>query len=147
MQTLSAVLDDKTNSGPTRLEKKSHTINKRDSLFVVKYASLGQSHRPMITVIKNLWNSYMSKWLHPRVIFSHHTNLQEKLLRDLHRKVLWGVVDADFGRHPCNCPQKYKVNGECAYGSEHFSCRTVRRVFKISCNANNCNCFYVGKSQ
>jgi hypothetical protein len=41
MRTLSTVLEDEINSGTARLEKKSCTINKHDSLFVVKYASLG----------------------------------------------------------------------------------------------------------
>jgi hypothetical protein len=83
MRTLSAILDDKTNSGLARLEKKSRTINKHDSLFVVKYASLSQSHRPMIKVIKHLWSLYKLKWLRPRIVFSRHANLQAKLLRDL----------------------------------------------------------------
>ncbi len=145
--TLSAVLDNKTDSDPARLKKKSCTIDKHDSLFVVKYASLGRQHWPMIKVIKHLQDLYKLKWLCPCLIFSRHTNLQEKLLRDLGRKVLWGVVDADFSPCPCNCPQKYKVNGECAYGGEHFSCHTAGSVYKILCNANNCNCFYIGKSQ
>jgi hypothetical protein len=147
MRTLSAVLNDKTNSGPTRLEKKSRTINKCGSSFVVKYESLGQSHWPMIKVMKNLRNSYKLKWLGPRIVFSRHANLQEKLLRDLRWKVLWGVVDAGFGPCSCNCPRKYKVNGECTYGGRHFSCCTAGSVYKISCNANSCNCFYIGKSQ
>ncbi len=54
MRTLSAVLDDKTNSGPARLEKQSRAIDEGDSFFVVKYVSLGQSHRPIIKVIKYL---------------------------------------------------------------------------------------------
>ncbi len=147
MQTLSAVLGDETNSGPARLEKNSRTIDKRDSLFIVKYVSLSWSHWPMIKVIKNLQNSYKLKWLRPPIIFSRHANLHQKLLRDLQRKVLWGVVDADFGPRPCNYPRKYEVNGECAYGDEHFSCCTAGSAYKISCNANNCNCFYIGKSQ
>jgi hypothetical protein len=82
MRTLSAVLDNKTNSGPTILEKKSRTINKPDSLFIVKYASISRSHRPMIKRIKKLLNLYKLKWLRPRIVFSRHANLQEKLLRD-----------------------------------------------------------------
>ncbi len=106
MQMLSAVLDNKMNSLPARLKKKSRSIDKRDSLFIMKYASLGRSCRPMIKVIKNLRYLYKLKWLRPRIIFNRHPNLQEKLLRDLQRKVLCGVVDADFGPRPCNCPQK-----------------------------------------
>ncbi len=83
MRTLSAVLNNETNSGPARLKKKSRTINKCESLFVLKYVSFSQSHRPMIKIIKNLQNLYKLKWLRPRVVFSHHTNLQEILLRDL----------------------------------------------------------------
>jgi hypothetical protein len=147
MWTLSALLDNKTNSCPPRLEKQLRAINNHDTFFVVKYASLGQSHRPIIKVIKYLQNPYKLKWLHPRIVFSRHTNLQEKLQGDLQQKVCWGVVNADFGPLPCNCPQKYKVNGEWAYGGEHFSCRTAGSVYKILCNANDCNCFYIGKSQ
>ncbi len=101
----------------------------------------------MIKVIKNLRNLYKLKWLCPPIVVSHRANLQEKLLRDLRRKVLWGVVDADFGLCPCNCPRKYKVSGECTYGGKHFSCHTAKNVYKILCNANNCNCFYIVKSQ
>jgi hypothetical protein len=147
MRTLSAVLYDKTNSGPAKLEKQSRAINKHDSLFVVKYASLGQPHWPIIKVIKHLRNLYKLKWLHPRILFRRHTNLQEKLLGDLRRKVLWGVVNADFGPPPCNWPRMNKVNGECAYSSKHFSRCTAGSVYKILCIANNCNCFYIGKSQ
>jgi hypothetical protein len=82
MRKVSAVLDNKTNSGPTRL-KKSCAINKHDSFFVVKYVSLGQSHQPIIKVIKYLRNLYKLKWLRPRIVFSPHTNLQEKLLGGL----------------------------------------------------------------
>jgi hypothetical protein len=95
-------------------------------------------------VVKHLRNLYRLKWLRPRVVFSRHANLQEKLLGDLRRKVLWGVANADFGPHPCNCPRQYKVNGECAYGGECFTCRTAGSIYKI---LPNCNCFYVGKSQ
>ncbi len=98
-------------------------------------------------VVKHLRNLYRLKWLCPCVVFSRHANLQEKLLGDLRRKGFSGVADADFGPHPCNCPQQYKVNGECAYGGERLTCRTAGSVYKISCNVPNCNCFYVGKSQ
>jgi hypothetical protein len=138
---LSAVIDNKMNSGPTRLKKKSQTIYKHDSLFVVKYVSLGRSHQPMIKVIKHLWNLYKLKWLHPCVVFSHHTNLQEKLLRDLRWKVLWGVVDADFGWHPCNCPRKYKVNAStsCAAMPEVYTKFCVMLIIVIASTLVNLN--------
>ncbi len=41
MRTLSAVLDDETSSGPARLARKSHEVDKRDSFLVIKYANLG----------------------------------------------------------------------------------------------------------
>ena len=98
--------------------------------------------------MKHLRNLYKLKWLRPRVVFSRHTNLQEKLLGDLQQKILWGFNGANFGPHPCNCLRKFKVNGECAYGGTRFMCRTAGCVYKnISCNVPNCNCFYVGKSQ
>ncbi len=96
-------------------------------------------------VVKHLRNSYCLKWLRPHVVFSCHANLQEKLLGDLRRKVLWGVADADFSLCPCNCPWQYKANGECAYGGERLTCQIAGRAYKISCNVPNCNCFYMGK--
>ena len=147
MQTLGAVLDDESRSGPARLAKKLHTVDKRDSFLIVKYASLRHSQRPVVQAVKHLRNLYRLKWLRPRVVFSRHNNLQEKLLGDLQQKILWGVHNADFGPRPCNCPRKFKVNGECAYGSTRFSCQTAGCVYKISCNLPNCNCFYLGKSQ
>jgi hypothetical protein len=134
MQTLSAVLNNETSSGPARLKKQSRAINKRDSFLIVKYASLGHSQWPIVKVVKHLRNLYHLKWLRPRMVFSRHANLQEKLLWDLRRKVLWGVADADFGLRPCNYPRQYKVNKECAYGGERFTCRAARSVYKISCN-------------
>jgi hypothetical protein len=83
MQTLSAVLDNKTSSGPARLEKQSHAVDKRDSFLIVKYASLGHSQQPIVKVVKHLKNLYRLKWLRPCVVFSRHANLQEKLLGDL----------------------------------------------------------------
>jgi hypothetical protein len=53
MCRLGAVLDDKSNSGPARLEKKSRVTDKRDSFLVVKYASLGHSQRPLVQTVKN----------------------------------------------------------------------------------------------
>ena len=79
--------------------------------------------------------------------FSRHTNLQEKLLGDLPQKILCGVHVADFGPRPCNCPRKFKVNGECTYSGTQFTCWTAGCVYKISCYVPNCNCFYMGKSQ
>jgi hypothetical protein len=147
MRMLKVVLEDESSSGPARLEKKSRAADKRDSLLVVKYANLGSNHRPIIQIIKHLRNECKLKWLRPRVIYSRHANLQEKLLGDLQQKVMCGVVDADFDQCPCNCPRNYKVNGECAYSGEQYSCRTAVIVYKISCNASNCNCFYIGKLQ
>ena len=147
MRTLGAVLDDESDSGPARLEKKSRATDKRDSFLVVKYASLGHSQRPLVQTVKKLRNAFKLKWLRPRVVFSRHTNLQEKLLGDLRRKLLMGIEDADFGPRPCNCPRKFKVDGVCAYGDSKFTCRTAGCVYKITCKVPNCQCFYVGKSQ
>ncbi len=54
MQTLGEVLEDKLRSGPTRLKKRSSTMNKRDSLFIVKHASLGKQQQPISMVLKSL---------------------------------------------------------------------------------------------
>ncbi len=81
------------------------------------------------------------------MVYSRHTNLQEKLLGDLRRKLLWGIVDPDLGQRPCNYPCRFKVNGACAYGGDD-TCRTSGTVYKVTCKANeNCKCFYIGKSQ
>ncbi len=95
-------------------------------------------------VIKSLRNAYQLKWLRPHVIYSRQANLQERLLGDLKHKLLWGVVGADLGKCPCNCPNKFKVNGECAYGGND-SCQTSVTVYK--CKHENCKYFYIGKSQ
>ncbi len=99
------------------------------------------------TKSSNTCNTYQLKWRQPRVIYSWHTTLQEKLLDNLKQKLLWKVVDADLGHWPCNFPSRFKINGECAYGWD-ASCRTSGMVYKILCKANTtCNCFYIGKSQ
>jgi hypothetical protein len=135
MHTLRAVLEDDSDSGPARLEKCDRAIDHRDSFFIVKYANLGSL--PISRRIRRLRNAYRLKWLHPRVVFSRHTNLHKKLLRDLNRKLLHGVVDVDYG-----------VNGKCAFSTGETTCRTAGIVYKISCKAHsNCKCFYTGKSQ
>jgi hypothetical protein len=146
MRKLGTVLDDESKSGPARLEKKSRAVDKRDSYFIAKYASLG-NHRTIQQCISYWKKSFQLKWLRPRVVYSRHKNLQERLLGDLRRKIMLGIDDADFGPRPCNCPRKFKVDGECAYGGNKFSCRTAGCVYKISCKAPDCNCFYIGKSQ
>jgi hypothetical protein len=61
MQTLSAVLNNKTSSGPARLEKQSRAVDKCDSFLIVKYASLGHSQWPIVKVVKHLRNLYCLK--------------------------------------------------------------------------------------
>jgi hypothetical protein len=147
MRTLSEILSNKSTLGPSQLEKQSRAIDPRDTFFIVKYASLGKSHQPIHQLIKHLRNSYNLKWLRPRVVYSRHTNLQERLLGDLKRKLLMGINDADYGTQPCNCPRQYLINGECAFGGNE-SCHTAGTVYKISCCASEtCKCFYIGKSQ
>jgi hypothetical protein len=70
----------------------------------------GKQQRPISQTLKKLRNAYRLKWLRPHVVYSRHNNLQEKLLGDLRCKLLWNMVDADLGKHPCNCPTKFKVN-------------------------------------
>ncbi len=87
MQALHKVLNDNLTSGPARLDKRLLAVNKRDSFFIVKYASLGKNHRPINQVIRRLRNEFKLKWLHLHVVYSRHSNLQEKLLGDLKRKL------------------------------------------------------------
>ncbi len=147
MRTLREVLNNNSWSGPTRLETQSRAINKHDSLFIVKYANLGRSNGPINQIIRSTRNEFKLKWLHPRVIYSCHSNLQEKLLGNLKRIFLWGITDANLGCHPQNCPRNHTVNGLWAYGSNSYSCQTAGTVYKITCKDNGCNCFYIGKSQ
>ncbi len=112
MRTFCEVLNDNSWSGPTRLEKRSRAIDKRDSLFIVKYANLGWSNRPINQMICSMRNEFNLKWLCPRVIHSRHSNLQEKLLGDLKHKLLLGITDTDLGCHPyTNCPKITKWTG------------------------------------
>ncbi len=39
------------------------------------------------------------------------------------------------------------MNGVCTFGGNGYSCQTARTVYKITCKANGCDCFYIGKSQ
>jgi hypothetical protein len=122
-------------------------INKHDLLFILKHANLGQSNRPINQIIHRMRNDFKLKWLCPRVVYSRHSNLQEKLLGDLKRKLSWGITDANFGCRPCNCPRNHKVNRICAYSSNGYSCQTAGTVYKIKCKNNSCNCFYIQTSQ
>jgi hypothetical protein len=107
-------------------------IDKRDSFFVVKYASLGQSHRPITKVIKYLRILYKLKWLHPCVVFSHHTNLQEKLLGDIWRKVCWGVVDADLA-HALATVHESITSMESAPTAASTSCAALPEAYTKFC--------------
>jgi hypothetical protein len=147
MRSLCEVLNNNSQSCPSRLENQSRAINKRDSLFIVTYANLGQSNRPINQIIRRMRNKFKLKWLRPRVIYSCHSNLQEKLLGDLKRKLLWGITDANLGCCPCNCPRNHKVNGVCAYSSNIYTCQTTKTVYKNTCKVNGCKCFYIWKLQ
>ncbi len=140
MHTLSEVLEDESRSSPSRLEKQSRAMDKHDTFFIVKYANLGKHQWPTSMVKKNLHNAYKLKWLRPRIVYSWHLKLQERLVGDLIRKLLWGVVDADLVKCPCNCPTKFKVNGECAYRGDK-SCCTSGTVYKILCKSDTLNYF------
>ena len=147
MCTLHAILEDNTKSGPSRLDKRQRQKDKQDTFFIVKYANLSHGIRPMNKVIKCLQNTYPLKWLRTRMVYSQHTNLHGKLLGNLRQKLPWGIVDADLGQRPCNCPCRFKVNEECAYGGDD-TCQTSSTIYKVTCKANeNCKCFYIDKSQ
>ncbi len=83
MWTLQAVLEDESQSGPLRLERKSRQTDHCDTLFIIKYANLGTNTRPINQVVKKLRNQYNLRWLRPWVVYSRHTNLHEKLLGNL----------------------------------------------------------------
>jgi hypothetical protein len=119
MRILGEVLEDKSRSGPNRLDEQLRAVNKHDTLFIIKYTSLGKQQQPFSQTLKNLRNDYRLKCLHPCIVYSRHNNLQEKLLKDLRRKLLWNVVDVDLGKCPCNCPTKFKVNGVCEYRGDN----------------------------
>ncbi len=146
MISLHDILKDDSQSKPFRLEKQDLAINKQDSFFIVKYVHLSMNHMPINQIICHLRNEFQLKWLRPRVTFSQHSNLQEKLLGDLKQKLLCGITNANLGTRPCNCPNKYKVNKKCPYGGNKSSCCTAGTIFKIACKAQNCNCFYISKS-
>jgi hypothetical protein len=57
MRTLRAILDEEESSGLTRATKKLRTIDKCDSLFIVKYVSLGLN-KLIHFVVKQLRNEY-----------------------------------------------------------------------------------------
>ncbi len=56
MRTLGDILDDKSRSVPIRLEKRSCAVNKRETFFNVKYASLGKEWQAISQTLKNLRN-------------------------------------------------------------------------------------------
>jgi hypothetical protein len=88
------VLDDESWSGPTRLEKQLHAINKLNSFFIVKCAHLGTNQQLTNQVFRCLRNEFQLKWLCPCVIYSRHSTSQEKSLDDLKQKT-------PMGHHRC----------------------------------------------
>jgi hypothetical protein len=68
IRTMREVLTYEPRSNNTRREKGSRHIDKSDTFFICKYATLGHRHRPINQVIKRVRNSYRLKWLRPRVI-------------------------------------------------------------------------------
>jgi hypothetical protein len=102
--------------------EKTLQIDHHDTLFITKNANLVPNTRPISQVIKKLMNQYNLRWLCPRVVYSRHTNLHAKLLGNIKQHFLIGIVDADLGRWPCNCPTKFKVNGECVFGGDESCC-------------------------
>jgi hypothetical protein len=45
------------------------------------------------------------------------------------------------------CVYVYELKKSQPYDREHYSCQTAGILYKISYNASNCNCFYIGKLQ
>ncbi len=80
------LLDDESWYDSTRLEKQLHAIDKCNSYIIVKFAHHGTNQQPINQVICHLRNDVHLKWLHPRVIYSKHSNLQEKLCSNLKQK-------------------------------------------------------------
>jgi hypothetical protein len=147
MRMLSAVLDNKTNSGPARLEKQSHAINKRDSFFVAKYASLGQSHRLIIKVIKYHRNSYKLKWPRSCVVFSRHTNLQEKLLGISNGKFVEELLMQTLVCTLATVHKSVKSMKSAPTATSTSRAALPEAYTKFRVMLINCNCFYIGQSQ
>ncbi len=70
MRTLCEVLNNNSQSGSTRLEKQSCATDKPNLLFIVKYANLGRSNKPINQIICRMRNEFKLKWLCPRVLYS-----------------------------------------------------------------------------
>jgi hypothetical protein len=69
MRSLSDILDDESQSEPSRLERQSHAIDKLGSFFIVKHANLCKNQQPIHQVISHLRNEFKLKWLCPKVIY------------------------------------------------------------------------------
>ncbi len=78
-------------------------------------------------MVEHLRNLYPLKWLRPRVVFSRHANLQEKLIGDLRWKVLWGLQMQTLVRHHL-LARIYGIFGGKKIGSDEL--RTQLRMHK-----------------
>jgi hypothetical protein len=115
------VLEDESQSSPLWLERTSCQNDYPDTLFITKYANLGPNTRLIKQVIKKLRNQYNLRWLRPHIVYSRHMDHHEILLGDPKQKLLIGIVDADLGQRPCNCPAKLR-------SKEHASLAVTNHV-------------------
>jgi hypothetical protein len=131
MRTHCKVLDDESWSSPARLKRQLRVIDKRDSFFIVKYENLGHNNRPIDQIICQARNESQLKWLHPHVIYSCLSNLQEKLLGDLKHKLLWGIMDANLGVSHATVQTNTKLAGYAHIVARHLLVKPPALFIKL----------------
>ena len=84
---------------------------------------------PIHNTLKNEKNQALS-WLRPRMAYKRHRNLIELLQGDLNTKLNKGLISLDLCSRPCNCDNRSKVNGECAFKEK---CRETFIIYEVKC--------------
>ena len=142
---LSTILDSRTREkAEAEMKKTEWNKDAKRTIFIIKKYE-GKWRTPIHVTLKKLREKYGLKWFRYRILSSRHSNLKEKLLGDLSRKVMRGVEDFEYvkkiRRGKCTCVRTHKPNGECMYKEE---CETKAVIYKITCKC--CDSFYIGKT-
>jgi len=123
-----------------RLKKEREKERKRSIFFCVGYSKFWKV--PVHAIIKKLKDKHGMKWLRFSMSYHKFSNLREIFQGDLSAKVMKGVESKDFMDRNCNCNNKTKINGRCAYGGK---CRKACIVYAAECKI--CTKTYIGVTQ
>lgn len=114
----------------------------RNTYFCLKYSRYFTT--PVHAIITKWRKHFGLTWLLVKMSYSRFTNLGEKIVSDLKRKITEKVdlKSMDFIARRCNCPGSSR--GHCDY--DGVGCRTSMVVYKVRCLYPECGHSYIDQT-